>query len=142
MKCSCNKPLVKRLLISSLLGIGFGLLCVYLASTKDPSMWDTSSPVFWSIVYNRFLIGFVIGIAGFMTKHPCFNFKVPAWLRGIKIGAMISLAMAINTLLAPGMESSELWKLFWLTILSGAIYGLIIDVVATKFGGQGKELIE
>ena len=140
-KC-CNKPLIKRLLISMILGIGFGLLCAYLASTKDPSIWDTSSPVFWSIVYNRFLIGVVIGIAGFMTKHPMFNFKIPAWLRGAKIGAIVSVAMAIDTLMIPDTPSSELWKLFWMTILAGAIYGLIIDVVASKFGGQGKELLD
>ena len=140
-KC-CNKPLLKRIILSTILGIASGFLCVYLASTNNPGIWDHNSPAVWSIIYNRFLIGVVIGLAGFMTKNPIFNFKIPAWLRGIKIGILVSVPMAINSLMIPNMESSELWKIFWMTILAGAIYGLIIDVVASKFGGQGKELIE
>lgn len=135
--CCCQPSIAKRAIISITLGLGFGVLCAYLASRSDPTIFSLKAPMFWVIVANRFLIGFTIFFAGWMTTHPLFKFPTPAWLRGFCIGAVVSLGLALGVLLNP---SPEAVKLFWLTILSGAIYGLIIDSIASRCGGQGKDL--
>ncbi len=40
------------------------------------------------------------------------------------------------------MAIDEMRMIFWMTIAAGAVYGLIIDVIATKVAGDGKELME
>lgn len=34
------------------------------------------------------------------------------------------------------------WNIFFATLIAGGIYGLIIDLAATKWGGEGKELLK
>lgn len=41
----------------------------------------------------------------------------------------------------PNANSVPEWKYFWASLIMGGIYGCIIDVCATKWGGQGKDLI-
>ena len=61
--------------------------------------WSWSNPMMWTIVINRLVLGFVVAIAGFITIHPCFKFKVPVVLRGAKFGVLISLLMATGVFL-------------------------------------------
>lgn len=90
----------------------------------------------WQIVFNRFLIGIFIFIAGAFTHSP-LRWRFWPWFRGVMMGALVSLDMALGGLL--GETSTDI---FWAIIISGALYGLIIDVVATKFSAEGKPLIE
>lgn len=133
-------PIVKRKLICILLGIGFGFLCAYFASTgmEGQDFWWT--PVMWGIVFNRFLIGLFITVMGVFNFNPVFKMKYWAWLRGAVIGAVVSIDLAVWNLMIP--DDPQIWFIFWMTILFGAIYGLIIDVVATAFVGDGKKLVE
>ena len=137
-----SEPLVKRLLICAVLGLVFGFICFFLAesSNKDDSLWCT--PTMWGIIFNRFLLGIVVFIAGAYTYNKVFKFKVMPWLRGSILGAFVSIDLAIWSLADPTMDRSEGWAIFGLTILAGAIYGLIIDVVSSKIAGQGKKVIE
>lgn len=73
--------------------------------------------------------------------HPVFRFPIPAWFRGTVLGTFVSLPLAAGAMVAPA-AGTDSWSLFWLTLVAGAVYGLIIDVVATKFGGQGAELLK
>ena len=136
-------PIVKRKLICVSLGLFFGFLCAFLASTgnptlkADPNFWG--SALMWSIVFNRVLIGFVILLAGVITVHPVFKFRFYPWLRGALIGALVSLDISIASLIS---DAPDKWSIFWITIVAGVIWGLIIDVVATKFAGEGKILLD
>ena len=65
------------------------------------------------IVYNRTLIGVVIGIADNIYLHPA--------LRGAVIGIVVSMAMAIF---------STDWMLALLGF--GLVYGVLIDVVTSE----------
>ncbi len=105
----------KRLWISLLLGLIFGLFCAWGTASKFPGKFDNFTLL--SIVYNRVLIGLFIGIAG--------NIKLGAALRGIIFGAVVSLQSAL-----PGF-SEGIGSL--VLVFAGMIYGLIIDLVATKF---------
>ncbi|MCF7835447.1 hypothetical protein K9M48_05395 [Candidatus Gracilibacteria bacterium] len=133
-----QKKFLNRLLISIVFGILFGLLCVWLASSSSPDIRGT--PLMRSILFNRFLIGVVVGIVGIYTIHPIFGFKTFIF-RGALFGAIVSIDIAIGIYMNTTITSAEQSFVFWLTILAGAIYGLVIDIVATKFGGQGKELL-
>jgi hypothetical protein len=136
-------PISKRKMICITLGIGAGFLCAYLASTSPNAAVDFWwSPLMWTIVFNRMLIGVFILIAGLMNYHPVFNMKFPAWLRGSVFGAFVSLDIAIPVFMSPNMAIDEMRMIFWMTIAAGAVYGLIIDVIATKVAGDGKELME
>ncbi|MEI6711588.1 MAG: hypothetical protein WCK88_05370 [bacterium] len=39
------------------------------------------------------------------------------------------------------MSSETTWMIFWATVFMGGIYGSIIDIVATRFGGEGKSVV-
>ena len=104
--------LVKRLIIATILGILCGLFCMYGTISKFPEFAaDTLFLV--GIVYNRALIGVVIGIADNIDIHPA--------LRGAVIGVVVSMAMAIFS--TEGM----------LALLGfGLVYGVLIDVVTSR----------
>jgi len=104
--------LVKRLIIATILGILCGLFCMYGTISKFPEFAaDTLFLV--GIVYNRALIGVVIGIADNIGLHPA--------LRGAVIGVVVSMAMAIFS--TEGM----------LALLGfGLVYGVLIDVVTSR----------
>lgn len=136
--CCCQPSAAKRAVIAFPLGLGFGVLCAYLASRSDPTIFNLNSPMFWVIVLNRFTIGFTVFFAGWMTRHPLLKFPTPAWLRGFCIGAIVSLVLAFGYLIAPSPDGM---KIFWLTVLVGGFYGLVIDVIASRCGAQGKDLV-
>ena len=117
----------------------FGILCTYLASMSNPWIWWTA--MMWLIIVNRITIWLVVGLVGVYTKHPIFGFPTPPILRGAIFGAIISLSLAIWIFTVPPVWPYSQVILFWMTIGAGAIYGSIIDMVSTWFGGQGKELL-
>jgi len=95
----------------------------------------------WSLLFNRFLIGFVIFFVGFIKIHPLFEIRMYPALRGSLIGALVSLDIAIGIFITPATTGDiSATTIFWMTIIVGAIYGLIIDITATKFSGEGEDL--
>ncbi len=116
-----------RLSISLLLGLAFGLFCAWgTANMQVPGLVVTNL-VLLSIIYNRILIGFFIGIVEDACLIKC------GWLnsviRGSLMGAIISLAIAL-----PGGLSALPFLVF------GAAYGLVIDFAATIFAPK-KEVV-
>lgn len=99
----------KRLAIATILGILCGLFCMYGAMTMFPGEFGTLALI--GIVYNRALIGIVIGISD--------NIYPPPALRGAVIGVVVSMAMAI-------------FDAAWIVVGFGLVYGVLIDVVTTK----------
>ena len=103
---------VKRLIIATILGMLCGLFCMYGTIIKFPE-FAADTLFLAGIVYNRTLIGVVIGIADNIDLHPA--------LRGAVIGVVVSMAMAIFS--TDGM----------LALLGfGLVYGVLIDVVTSK----------
>ena len=102
----------KRLVLATILGILCGLFCMYGTISKFPE-FAADTLFLIGIVYNRALIGVVIGIADNIDLHPA--------LRGAVIGVVVSMAMAIFS--AEGM----------LALLGfGLVYGVLIDVVTSR----------
>ena len=102
--------LVKRLIIATILGILCGLFCMYGTIIKFPE-FAADTLFLIGIVYNRTLIGIVIGIADNIDLHPA--------LRGAVIGVVVSMAMAI-------------FDAAWILLGFGLVYGVLIDAVTSK----------
>jgi len=132
-----KKKFLIRLLIAVILWIWFWFVCTRLASSSNPDIRWT--PLMRSILFNRFLIGMIVGLLGVYTVHPILWFKVFP-LRGLIFGAIISIDIAIGNFMSPGDRAQQI-KIFRMTILAWAIYGLIIDLVATRLGWQGTKLL-
>ena len=106
---------VKRLVIATILGVLCGLFCMYGTMTNFPGEFGTFMLI--GIVYNRVLIGIVIGTSDNIDLHPA--------LRGAIIGVVVSMAMAIFS-----SDSDSNGALIVLAF--GLVYGVLIDVVTTK----------
>lgn len=106
---------VKRLVIATILGILCGLFCMYGTIAKFPGEFGTFMLI--GIVYNRALIGIVIGIADNIDLHPA--------LRGAILGVVVSMAMAIFS--GDSDSSGAL-----IVLAFGLVYGVLIDVVTSK----------
>jgi ABC-type multidrug transport system permease subunit len=105
---------VKRVLIATFVGFLCGLICWKMASSNGPMQWQLSV----SIILTRTLLGFGIGIS---------SWKLSWWLHGIILGIIFSIPMAFSAMMAP----SDQMFIFWGTIIMGAIYGVIIELVTS-----------
>ncbi len=109
-----------RLLLTTLLGFGFGIVCWLLASGSGPM----PATMAWSIIFSRGLIGFVIGISAW---------KINYLLHGIILGFIVSIPMALASL------SVKDFKIFLGTIIMGMIYGFLIELI-TRFVIKDKSI--
>jgi len=135
------KAALVRLLISIFLGIGFGFLCAYFANSENQDPTFYFSALFWTIFGNRVLIGFVVFLVGVHRFHPIFGFRCFSILRGFMMGFLVSLPMAAGTFIGDSIPEDQKNIIFWSSVIMGGIYGSIIDVIASKFGGEGEEII-
>ena len=104
---------VKRVVIATLCGLLFGVICTSLASTNPES--EVSWQIQMTILFSRTLMGFTIGISAF---------KMQWWLHGIVIGFVTSIPMAI-----PVMDRTDI---FIGTFVMGMIFGLLTELITTK----------
>ena len=130
-------PLLRRIAIGKSFGMLLGLLCLFLISHDMPEIWSLSHPLFWTILVNRIMIGVMVALMGIIVIYPIINIRLYPAIRGAFVGSVVSLDIAIPILMAPDMQFA-----FWATIVAGALYGGIIDVIATKYAGEGKTLIK
>lgn len=128
--------MVSRLSTALAVALCIALLDIWLSGGQVEGVWDIHGPMFWFMLLNRLSIGFFVAIVGIVTVHPLFGFKMFP-IRGAFVGIWISLPMAASIFFEP----TAVWSTFWMIVLSGAVYGMIIDSVATKVAGQGKKLL-
>ncbi|MBF0341605.1 MAG: hypothetical protein HQL95_11680 [Magnetococcales bacterium] len=57
------------------------------------------------------------------------------------MGTIVSLPLAAGSLGGPATPQMSPWMIFAATLFAGAVYGAIIDWVATRVGGEGKDLL-
>ncbi|MDZ7262500.1 MAG: hypothetical protein ONB05_10400 [candidate division KSB1 bacterium] len=114
----------KRVVIATILGLIFGFVCMYLASTSPGKL---PLVIAISIVLNRTLMGFGIGISGL---------RLAWWLHGLIMGLIFSLPMAFSAAVGgpPPEAASETAQamspiqLFIWTIILGIVYGFLIEL--------------
>ncbi len=109
----------KRMVVSLLLAAFFGIGCAYGTSTVEIPGFEVTMPYLLTIFYARLLIGLVIGLSE-NVKLVAGDMKNAA-LRGGIFGAIVTGVMAFY-------GGAEIF------IISGIVYGVITDILATKFG--------
>lgn len=110
----------KRVIIATIIGALCGIFCSgSIATTPNPGFPLTLGLLIGSFFYNRVLIGLVVGIADNINLHPV--------LRGGLIGAIITLTIS----LIPIIDGQPYGGI--LLLVFGIIYGIIADVIATRF---------
>jgi hypothetical protein len=100
-----------RVLVTTVLGFVFGVVCWLLASSGQPGM---PAAMAWSIIFSRALLGFVIGISAW---------KINYIVHGIVLGFIVSIPMALGGLSFQG------FKVFLGTLIMGIIYGFLIELI-------------
>jgi hypothetical protein len=112
----------KRLLICTIGGIIAGLICSvggHLSGNISELSFFTIVPTF----FNRVMLGFIIGIS---------SFKMNYLFHGALIGLLVSLITSI-----PFLKSGVTGFLFF--TIAGIIYGILIELFATKVFRAGIE---
>jgi len=102
---------MSRFMLANLSGLVFGLLTVAMML---PMSFPDKRAALLGAFFNRFAIGFVV----VLIDIPCSG-----WLIGLTIGLLLSLPPALIT------------KVYVPILGIGALGGLIIGVIRTKFGG-------
>lgn len=104
----------KRVLIATVCGFIFGVICMLLASSNPDPAYQLTLTTKLTIVFGRGLLGFTIGISAI---------RLSWWLHGIVIGAIASLPMAF-----PVMDRMEI---FIGTFVMGIIYGFLTELITS-----------
>jgi len=99
-----------RVLVTTVLGFIFGIICWLLSSSGE----ELGAAIAWSIILNRALLGFVIGISAW---------KINYILHGIILGFIVSIPMAVSAIDVKG------FKVFLGTLIMGIIYGFLIELI-------------
>ncbi len=102
----------KRVLIATLSGFAFGVVCMLFASSNP----EVTLPAWtkWTIIFGRGLTGFTIGISAL---------RISWWLHGMLIGFIGSIPMAFPVMDRPEIAVG--------TFVMGVIYGFLTELITT-----------
>jgi hypothetical protein len=111
---------MKRVIVATLSGLVFGVVCFGLASSGAEELpW----PAAVQIILSRTLIGIAIGVSSLSLAH---------WsIHGLVMGLLFSLPLAFSGLMAPDSPEYSKAGMWVLTVIIGMIYGLLIEVVTS-----------
>ena len=140
-----NPSLMTRIAVGKLVGFAFGLIGFVLLPymVPDAPMMFRIAIMLWYTT-----VGAFIGVFGVFTYHPILHLPMPWWFRSCWVGAWMNfvLVLFIYDTIAVMMvtyfgENGFIQSPYWL-VLEGALIGLVIGFLATKYGGEGKETLE
>jgi hypothetical protein len=140
-----NPSLITRIAIGKGIGLIFGLMGFICL----PYFLPEASPLTrWGILLWYPSVGAVIGVFGIFTYHPIIKLPMPWWFRAPLIGAWMNFVLTFfafdvmqSMMITVFGENGVLNSPFWFTA-EGAVIGLIIGYLATRFGGEGKAIID
>ena len=104
----------KRFIICIMGGIAAAIVCV--TGMKSSGNIEITTPILLSAVGNRILIGLVIGISGWRIHYL---------IHGALIGFIVTLSTSI--IMIPENTAG-----FIMYTVAGLIYGILIELIATK----------
>jgi len=140
-----NPSLFTRIAIGKSVGFALGIIGFFLL------------PVIWPEVGMHLRVGFLfwyatvgamIAVFGVVTWHPVLHLPMPWWFRAPLIGAWMNLLLILiawsemqalmNAVFGPdGILATPYWG-----VAEGAVVGLLIGWLCTKFGGEGKATVD
>ncbi len=141
-----EKPsLVTRIAIGKGVGLVVGLAgFIFLPFFVPEAGWL----IRWGILLWYTTLGAIIGMFGVFTWHPILKVPMPWWLRAPVLGAWMNFVLTFfaydtmkDMLVAMFGPDGILASPFWFA-LEGALFGLLVGYLATRFGGEGKETVD
>ena len=140
-----EKPsLMLRIAIGKGVGFVFGLAGFLLLPYFLP---DAGWLLRWGILFWYITVGAFIGVFGVVTFHPVLKLPMPWWFRATLVGAWMNFVLVFfaydvmaDMIIAMFGEGGLISSPFWF-VVEGAIIGLIIGFLATRFGGEGPETV-
>ena len=140
-----RSSLFTRIAIGKGIGLIVGLIGFILMPWFMPEPYEL---IRWGVLFWYITVGAVIGMFGVVTWHPVLHLPMPWWFRAPLIGGWMNFVLAFFAydqlqimLLHTFGENGLLQSPFWV-VAEGIIVGLIIGFVATKFGGEGKDIVD
>jgi hypothetical protein len=140
-----NPSLTTRIAIGKLIGFIIGLI----GFIALPWFWpDATWMLRWGILLWYTTLGAIVGVYGVFTWHPILKLPLPWWFRAPMIGGWMNFVLVffawdtmsamLTSMFGPnGLLTSPLWF-----VVEGAIVGLLIGALATRFGGEGIETVD
>ena len=132
-----------RIVIGKILGLLIGILVM---STLPMFGFPLFSMFGLGTLIMFMLMGVLTAFVGLFNRHPVLNFSTPWWVRGIIIGFIFTLMYVLLSYgaLVVVMQSTlvswiGLTSPFWV-LLDGALIGLLMSGLETKFAGEGEQL--
>lgn len=140
-----NPSLMTRIIIGEGVGLAVGLI----AFLSLPYFWpEVPMMTRWGILLWYWTLGAFVGVFGVMTWHPMLKLPTPWWVRAPFIGGWMNFVLTFfafdvmkSLLTSMFGDSGPLTSPYWF-VLEGALIGLLIGYLATKFGGEGKEAVD
>jgi hypothetical protein len=140
-----EKPsLVTRIAIGKGVGFAVGLAGFLLLPVFVP---EAGWLIRWGVLLWYTTLGAIIGVFGVFDRHPILKLPMPWWVRAPFLGAWMNFVLTFfaydtmkDMLVAMFGAEGVLTSPFWFT-LEGALVGLLIGYLATRFGGEGKETV-
>lgn len=139
-----DKPsLLTRIIVGKFVGFLVGLAGFLMM----PVLWPEADGMLrWGILLWYTTLGAVIGMAGVFSWHPVLKLPMPWWIRSSGLGAWMNFVLMLfahekmrGLLVTLFGENGALTSPFWF-VAEGALIGLLIGFLATRFGGEGAEL--
>ena len=140
-----EKPsLVTRIAIGKAVGLVIGLIGFFILPLFAP---DAGWLLRWGVLLWYTTLGALIGVFGVFTYHPVLKLPMPWWVRAPFLGAWMNFVLTFfaydtfrDMLVVMFGADSALTSPFWF-VLEGALVGLLIGYLATRFGGEGKATV-
>lgn len=140
-----NPSLVTRIAIGKVIGFMIGLTGFILLPYFLP---EVDIMTRWGVLLWYTTLGAIIGVFGVFTYHPILKLPLPWWIRSSILGAWMNFVltffaydvmqeMLVSMFGQNGLMNSPFWF-----VSEGALVGLLIGYLATKFGGEGKETVD
>ena len=138
-----GKPsLMTRIAVGKGVGFVVGLAGFILL----PSLYaDAPTTLRWGILLWYVTFGAIIGVFGVLTWNPVLKMRMPWWFMSPWIGAWLNFVLVLFAyddmqafLMSVFGPDGALSSPFWFAA-EGAIIGLLIGYLATRFGGEGPE---
>jgi len=139
-----TNSLATRIAIGKAMGLIIGLAAFMFIPYFLP---EASVTLKWGVLLWYITFGAIIGVFGVYTKVPMINCTIPWWIRGAYIGAWLNFIISLiaydalaQLLLSVFGENGLLVSPFWV-VLEGAVFGFVIDYLATRIGGEGAGIV-
>lgn len=137
--------LMTRIVVGKSIGFAIGLIfftALPLILTEPEWMLR------WGVLFWYTTVGAIIGVFGVFTWHPVLRLPMPWWFRAPLLGGWMNFVLALfayndlqRVIIAVVGENGLISSPFWI-VVEGIAVGLIIGYFATRFGGEGAEIVE